>query len=341
MLRLRAQLTLSCPRRSYSLTNGDSFVAQAAQSQYDVAGRGDTEGTPADALQQRASTLKWDRRQKKFVRGDQVGADNKKLIKSESGQKLSASFKSGVFDEWKKKQRIYVPKVGEEELKGRSVDNGGRPGDRKFRHKAGVPNADGEKRKGRTVGKPGRLGAVPGGLKGAEEIRKDRKTKAARGECIVRRVRSVGAHHRNRHLQSDDPPSLARRAKVRLAEEAVVAAAEAVAGRASVGSRSILIRRAMHPLHHNHKIALQQGTARFSTYQRFQAETLAFLSAGCLTRSETVENHRAALSYSNVLATYCSRCTEALSALPLLLLVFGDSADEATLAGPDDEIWSP
>lgn len=169
-------------------------MAQAAQSQYDIAGRGDTEGTPAEAMQQRASTLKWDRRQKKFVRGDQVGADNKKLIKSESGQKLSASFKSGVFDEWKRKQRVSVPKVGEPEAPGsKAYSSGGaggpgggsRPGgDRKFRHKAGVPNAlkDGEKRKGRTVGKPGRLGAVPGGLKNAAEIRKERIAKEKRGE---------------------------------------------------------------------------------------------------------------------------------------------------------------
>ncbi|SCV70094.1 BQ2448_1488 [Microbotryum intermedium] len=174
--------------RGYSLTNGESFVAQAAQSQYDVAGRGDTEGTPADAILQRASALRWDRRTKKFVRGDGVGADNKKLVRSESGQKLPASFKSGVFDEWKRKQRITVPKVGEAELQGKTTV--ARGGDKKYRHKAGIPKADSatEKRKGRTVGKPGRLGGAPGGLKTADEIRKERVEKEKR----VRRSTQLG-----------------------------------------------------------------------------------------------------------------------------------------------------
>ncbi|KAK4703207.1 ATP-dependent RNA helicase DDX54/DBP10, partial [Phenoliferia sp. Uapishka_3] len=166
--------------RGYSLTSGDSFVSQAAHATYDVSGRGDTEGTPADALLQRASSLRWDRRTKKFVKGDGVGADNKKLIKSESGQKLPASFKSGVFDEWRRKERISVPKVGEAELKGRSVGVLGAPGEKKYRHKAGIPKTDLEKRKGRTVGKPGKAGSVGGGLKSADEIRKDRTLKAKR-----------------------------------------------------------------------------------------------------------------------------------------------------------------
>ncbi|GAA5889458.1 hypothetical protein JCM5296_006367 [Sporobolomyces johnsonii] len=165
----------------YALTNGDSFVAQAAHSTYDVSGHGDTEGTPTDAMAQRASTLRWDRRTKKFVRADQVGADNKKLVRSESGQKLPASFKSGVFDEWRKKSRVYVPKVGEAELKGRSVGGEGK----KWRHKGGVPKvagADGETGKGakRRVGKPGKPGSAPGGLKTAAEIRKERIAKEKR-----------------------------------------------------------------------------------------------------------------------------------------------------------------
>lgn len=35
-----------------------------------------------------------------------TGADNKKMIKSESGQKLPSSFRSGIFDDWRRKQRI-------------------------------------------------------------------------------------------------------------------------------------------------------------------------------------------------------------------------------------------
>ncbi|KAK4054322.1 ATP-dependent RNA helicase dbp10 [Microbotryomycetes sp. JL221] len=172
--------------RGYSLTNGESFVAQAAQSQYDVSGRGDTEGTPAESMLQRASTLKWDRKTKKFIKSNQLGQDNKKLIKSESGQKLPASFRSGLFDDWKKKKRVHVPKVGEQEISGRTTTTmmNGNGRDKRFRHKGGMPQTDGgseaDKRKGRRVGKPGKPNSVPGGLKGAAEIRKDRIAKERR-----------------------------------------------------------------------------------------------------------------------------------------------------------------
>ncbi|GAA6007345.1 ATP-dependent RNA helicase DBP10 [Rhodotorula paludigena] len=172
----------------YSLTNGDSFVAQAAQSTYDIGGRGDTEGTPAEALAQRASTLKWDRKSKKFIRADQVGADNKKLIRSESGQRLPASFKAGVFDEWQKKTRVRVPRVGDQEIKGRSTHQvGGGAGGRRFVHKAGTPKADGAsssdgkgKHAKRRVGQADKPHVAPGGLRSAAEIRKERIAKEKR-----------------------------------------------------------------------------------------------------------------------------------------------------------------
>ncbi|KAH8914091.1 hypothetical protein BT69DRAFT_1326890 [Atractiella rhizophila] len=54
----------------------------------------------------------------KLVKGDGTGADNKKMIRSESGKKIPASFKSGMFEEWKGKKKLKVPKVGERELEG-------------------------------------------------------------------------------------------------------------------------------------------------------------------------------------------------------------------------------
>jgi hypothetical protein len=53
----------------------------------------------------RPSQLKWDRKKKKMVSTDQVGADNKKMIRSESGALLPASYKSGRFEEWRKKRK--------------------------------------------------------------------------------------------------------------------------------------------------------------------------------------------------------------------------------------------
>jgi len=54
---------------------------------------------------QKASQLKWDRKKKRFVKGDGVGSNNEKMIRSESGALLPASFKSGRFDAWKQRNR--------------------------------------------------------------------------------------------------------------------------------------------------------------------------------------------------------------------------------------------
>jgi hypothetical protein len=81
---------------------------------------------------QRASQLTWDRKKRKFIKGDGVGADNKKLIRSESGARLPASFKSGRFDEWKAKKKLSLPKVGESE--GDVPRQAGYSDDRRYRH---------------------------------------------------------------------------------------------------------------------------------------------------------------------------------------------------------------
>lgn len=117
------------------------------------------------------------------MKGDGIGADNKKLVRSESGQKLPASFKSGVFDEWRSKQRISLPKVGEAELKkGTLAGFSAGAGSKHYRHKAAAPKTDDERKRdkelGRTVGKPGKPGSTPGGLKSADQIRRDRTQKA-------------------------------------------------------------------------------------------------------------------------------------------------------------------
>lgn len=64
---------------------------------------------------QKASQLSWDRKKKKFVKGDGAGSDNKKLITTESGARMPASYRSGRFQDWKKTNRIVFPKLGETE----------------------------------------------------------------------------------------------------------------------------------------------------------------------------------------------------------------------------------
>jgi ATP-dependent RNA helicase DDX54/DBP10 len=67
------------------------------------------------------------------VQGDGIGADNVKMVKTESGTKLPATYRSGRFDEWKAKMRVSLPRVGEAEGEGTKRRLGGH-GSRKFMH---------------------------------------------------------------------------------------------------------------------------------------------------------------------------------------------------------------
>jgi len=79
--------------------------------------------------QKKRRQLTWDKKKKKFIKGDGVGADNMKLVKTESGTKLPATYRSGRYNEWKSKTRVSLPQVGQEE-------NPSRPGvgGRTFKH---------------------------------------------------------------------------------------------------------------------------------------------------------------------------------------------------------------
>ncbi|KAG0174498.1 ATP-dependent RNA helicase dbp10 [Apophysomyces sp. BC1034] len=110
--------------RGYSMTNTGNFMEQAAKAQLDLI------GDDKDTMQQKKNQLRWDSKKKKFVQGMGIGADNKKMIRTESGALISASFKSGRFDEWSKKTHISLPRTGEQELSSAQ----GRQ-QKRFRHK--------------------------------------------------------------------------------------------------------------------------------------------------------------------------------------------------------------
>ncbi|KAJ3567177.1 hypothetical protein NP233_g6540 [Leucocoprinus birnbaumii] len=112
--------------KGYSLNDGASSFAQQAQGiAFDLAGD--------EAIQEKKKRqLNWDKKKKKFVKGDGVGADNVKLVKTENGVRLPASYRSGRFEEWKAKSRVSLPRIGETELS-RAKPNLG-PGGQKFRH---------------------------------------------------------------------------------------------------------------------------------------------------------------------------------------------------------------
>ncbi|KAF9913756.1 ATP-dependent RNA helicase dbp10 [Lobosporangium transversale] len=97
--------------RGYSMVNTkNSFLEQAANATMNL------NGDDRDTMSRTKNTIKWDARKKKFVKGLGIGADNKKLITTESGNKISASFKSGRFSEWQQKTKTSLPRTGEMEL---------------------------------------------------------------------------------------------------------------------------------------------------------------------------------------------------------------------------------
>ncbi len=151
--------------------------------------------------------LNWDKKKKKFVKGDGVGADNVKLVKTENGVRLPASYRSGRFEEWKSRSRVSVPRIGETENETSRPRNSG-PGGHKYRHnkvsaprpldkqginyerrarqfkkreggdtaEVGSSSRGGDKR----VGKPSRYGGkslsrVKSELKSSDQIRKQRR----------------------------------------------------------------------------------------------------------------------------------------------------------------------
>jgi ATP-dependent RNA helicase DDX54/DBP10 len=57
-----------------------------------------------EARAQKASQLRWDRKRKRFSRAP-LNSGNEKMIRSESGALLPATFNSGRFDTWKKRAK--------------------------------------------------------------------------------------------------------------------------------------------------------------------------------------------------------------------------------------------
>jgi len=96
--------------KGYSLTDGaSSFAAQAHGVTFDLTG----EVTVAE--RHRHTRMTWDKKKKKFIKGDGSGADNIKLVRTENGTRLPATYRSGRFDEWRKKAKVTIPKIGERE----------------------------------------------------------------------------------------------------------------------------------------------------------------------------------------------------------------------------------
>ncbi|RKP23085.1 NUC160 domain-containing protein [Syncephalis pseudoplumigaleata] len=177
--------------RGYSMTQSGSFVEQARGAVLDFTGE------DVDEMKNKRGKLRWDAKKKKFVQGTGVGSDNKKMVRTESGALISATYKSGRFTEWQAKTKISIPRTGEQELAG------GKVGRKRYRHNkveapkevdrlhvayerkqkklkkhAETENASGT---GAATSKPARPGgAVKSELKTADQIRKARELKERR-----------------------------------------------------------------------------------------------------------------------------------------------------------------
>ncbi|PPQ67308.1 hypothetical protein CVT25_005892 [Psilocybe cyanescens] len=114
--------------KGYSLTDGaSSFVRQASRVTFDLT---NDEGRAEKSSNQQT----WDKKKKKFIQGDGAGADNVKMVRTENGTRLPATFRSGRFDEWKNKSRVSMPRIGETENTAYARKPSSGPGGHRFKH---------------------------------------------------------------------------------------------------------------------------------------------------------------------------------------------------------------
>lgn len=150
------------------------------------------------------SIMRWDKRHKKYVarQNDEDGSKGERLVRGESGAKISANFRSGRFQNWKKGKRMSnLPRVGEEETPGMGSGIGsGNAGGRFRHHKQQAPKradplrSDYGKMKKKNEAAHGRQhsqagGAAAGGkseIRSTDDIRKARKLKQNRREKNAR-----------------------------------------------------------------------------------------------------------------------------------------------------------
>ena len=78
--------------------------------------------------------MTWDKKKKKFIQGDGIGTDNVKMVRTENGTRLPATFRSGRFDEWKSRSRVAMPQIGEAENSPTSTQKHTKSGVRRFKH---------------------------------------------------------------------------------------------------------------------------------------------------------------------------------------------------------------
>jgi ATP-dependent RNA helicase DDX54/DBP10 len=108
--------------KAYGVSGGDAgntnFVSAARAAEMSLV-NDEIQGF-ADSTK---SKMRWDKKSKKYVNrtNDEDGSKGAKMIRGESGQKIAASFRSGRFDDWRKANKVKMPRVGEMEAPNRSA----------------------------------------------------------------------------------------------------------------------------------------------------------------------------------------------------------------------------
>lgn len=75
--------------RGYSMNQSGTFMEQARGAVLDFTGEDESD------IKNRQNRVRWDAKKKKFVQGTGVGSDNKKMVRTESGALIPATYKSG------------------------------------------------------------------------------------------------------------------------------------------------------------------------------------------------------------------------------------------------------
>jgi len=135
-----------------------SFEQQVAGAVFDLG------ADEADALKKQHSSLKWDRKRKRFVHEKGENEKGPKKIKTESGVWIPASYKTNVYEQWKQKQ-----KIDEQKDRDSSDEDNTGPGDDRTAGKLGKRDFKRQNMKGK--------GRARNELKGRDQIYKERMKK--------------------------------------------------------------------------------------------------------------------------------------------------------------------
>ncbi|KAF1939573.1 DEAD-domain-containing protein [Clathrospora elynae] len=145
------------------------------------------------------SKMRWDKKSKKYVNrtNDEDGSKGTKMIRGESGQKIAASFRSGRFDDWRKANKVKMPRVGEIEAPGRSASSFNNAP--RYKHKAEKAPKQADRfrddyytqKKKITEAKEKRIGAFKDGgakseLRDVDTVRKNRRVQENRRDKNAR-----------------------------------------------------------------------------------------------------------------------------------------------------------